>query len=87
MARTDLNSGNSTLATGQSHFNALDWIAQILLIVGGINWGLVGAFDFDLVATLFGSGTMLSRLVYMAVGLAGIYGLYMITKMGRGSGR
>ncbi len=58
-------------------FNALDWIALILMIVGGINWGLVGAFDFDLVATLFGSGTMLSRIIYMLVGLAALWGLAM----------
>lgn len=37
-----------------ARYNALDWIALVLLIVGGINWGLVGLFDFDLVAALFG---------------------------------
>ena len=43
----------------------LDTIALILLIIGGLNWGLVGAFQFDLVATLFGEGSALSRLVYV----------------------
>ncbi|MGE5926541.1 MAG: DUF378 domain-containing protein [Gemmatimonadota bacterium] len=51
---------------------ALDSIALILLIVGGLNWGLVGAFQFDLVATLFGEGSGLSRLVYVLVGLSAI---------------
>ncbi len=51
----------------------LDIIAAILLVVGGINWGLVGGFDFDLVATLFGGGSALSRAVYVVVGLAAVY--------------
>ncbi len=51
---------------------ALDSIALILLIVGGLNWGLVGAFQFDLVATLFGEGAALSRLVYVLVGLSAV---------------
>ena len=51
---------------------ALDTIALILLIVGGLNWGLVGAFQFDLVATLFGEMSGLSRLVYVLVGLSAV---------------
>ncbi|ADU37233.1 DUF378 domain-containing protein [Variovorax paradoxus] len=54
-----------------------DWIALILMIVGAINWGLVGAFGFDLVAALFGEMSMASRIVYVLVGLAGLYGLSM----------
>ena len=60
---------------GAHGFNALDWIAQILLIIGGLNWGLVGLFDFDLVARLFGDGSMLSRIVYILVGLSALWGL------------
>jgi uncharacterized protein len=67
-------------------FNGLDWIAQILLIVGGLNWGLVGLADFDLVATLFGEGSGLSRIVYILVGLAALYSLYTTSKMGRRTG-
>ena len=63
--------------------NAMDWIAMILLIVGGLNWGLVGVADFDLVAALFGEGSALSRIVYVLVGLSALYSLYTITKMGR----
>ncbi len=51
---------------------ALDTTALVLLIVGGLNWGLVGAFQFDLVATLFGEGSALSRLVYVLVGLSAL---------------
>lgn len=48
-------------------------LAILLLVIGGLNWGLVGAFDFDLVATLFGKHSFLTRLIYILVGLAAIY--------------
>jgi uncharacterized membrane protein YuzA (DUF378 family) len=44
-----------------------------LLIVGGLNWGLVGLFGFDLVAALFGEMTLLSRVVYAAVGVSALW--------------
>jgi len=78
-------SGDRNRARGGAvrRFNALDWIAMILLIVGGLNWGLVGLADFDLVAALFGDGSALSRIVYVLVGLAALFCLYTTTKMGR----
>lgn len=57
-----------------------DYIALILVIVGAINWGLIGFFKFDLVAFLFGQMTWLSRIVY---GLVGLCGLYVISLFGR----
>ncbi len=52
----------------------LDILAAVLLVVGGLNWGLWGAFEFDLVATLFGGNTaVLSKIVYSLVGLAAVY--------------
>jgi len=51
----------------------LDVTAAVLLVIGGLNWGLVGAADFDLVATIFGEMSALSRLVYLVVGLAALY--------------
>jgi uncharacterized membrane protein YuzA (DUF378 family) len=63
--------------------SAMDWIAMILLIIGGLNWGLVGAFDFDLVAAIFGPMTLLSRLIYVLVGLAALYAIYMTVRLGR----
>ena len=48
------------------------WIALVLVIVGALNWGLVGLFDFDLVAALFGPFTAAARTVYILVGVAGI---------------
>ncbi len=58
----------------------LDYTALIISIIGAINWGLIGFFRFDLVAFLLGDMTLLSRIVYALVGLAG---LYMITFFGR----
>ena len=52
---------------------ALNILTQVLLIVGGLNWGLVGLANFDLVATLFGDMSPLSRVVYVLVGLSAIY--------------
>ena len=54
-------------------FNALDWIALILVVVGGLNWGLIGLFDFDLVAALFGEMSLISRIVYVLVGVSAVY--------------
>ena len=51
----------------------LDVVAAVLLVVGGLNWGLVGAARFDLVATLLGEMSALSRAVYLIVGLAALY--------------
>ena len=52
---------------------ALNILTQVLLIVGGLNWGLVGLANFDLVATLFGDMSPLSRIVYGLVGLSAVY--------------
>jgi len=72
--------------TAVRRFNAMDWISMILLIVGGLNWGLVGLADFDLVAAIFGEGSAFSRLVYILVGLAALYSIYTTMKMGRRNG-
>ena len=63
--------------------NALDWIALILVIVGGLNWALVGVFGFDLVAAIFGDMSFLSRIVYVLVGLAAIYILSVSGKLAK----
>jgi len=51
----------------------IDVTAAVLLVIGGLNWGLVGLFNFDLVASLFGAGSMLARIVYVLVGVAALY--------------
>lgn len=54
---------------------AVTTVALVLLIVGGLNWGLVGLFDFNLVDSLFGEDSALSRVVYALVGLAALWKL------------
>lgn len=57
---------------------ALNMIALALVIIGGINWGLVGLFQFDLVAAIFGGqDAPLARIVYILVGLAAVYAIYL----------
>lgn len=56
-----------------------NFVAQILLVIGGLNWGLVGLFQFDLVAAIFGGeAAPISRIVYILVGVAALYGLYLL---------
>jgi uncharacterized membrane protein YuzA (DUF378 family) len=83
MALTQTHEGAVAHGT-RSTMNAVDWIAMVLLIIGGINWGLVGLFGFDLVAAIFGDMSTLSRLVYILVGLSALWCLYTATKLGRG---
>ncbi|MGM5488039.1 MAG: DUF378 domain-containing protein [Nanobdellota archaeon] len=56
--------------------NSLDWIALVLVIVGGLNWGLVGLFQFNLVEFLFGSVAVVERVIYILVGVAAVYMIY-----------
>ncbi|HIU10061.1 MAG TPA: DUF378 domain-containing protein [Candidatus Avidehalobacter gallistercoris] len=54
--------------------NAIDYIAHILVVVGAVNWGLVGFFNYDLVGALFGgAASVISRCIFALVGLAGLY--------------
>lgn len=54
-----------------------------VLVVGALNWGLVGLLDMNLVETILGAGSMLSRAVYIVVGLAGAYKAYMLVSGGK----
>ena len=56
----------------------LQKICLLLTIIGAINWGLIGIFDFNLVDTIFGTGTMLSRIIYSLVGIAGLVNIYLL---------
>lgn len=51
----------------------LNLIAMVLLVIGGINWGLVGVFNYNLVTSLLGDASMLTKIVYGLVGLCGLY--------------
>ena len=83
METTNNSAGGYRAAPKSSALNVIDWIALILMIVGGINWGLVGAFNIDLVAALFGEMSGLARAVYVLVGLAALYGIVLTIRLGR----
>jgi|YNPNPStandDraft_1061719.scaffolds.fasta_scaffold00560_8 uncharacterized membrane protein YuzA (DUF378 family) len=59
-------------------------LALVLIVVGALNWGLIGIFGFNLVAWVFGGSTIgvaVQRIVYTIVGLAGVYGLLMLSRL------
>jgi len=55
------------------NLNGFGWAALAVLVIGGVNWGLVGAFNINLVSLLFGDMTILSRTIYGLVGLSALY--------------
>lgn len=61
----------------------MDGIALAITIIGAVNWGLIGLFRFDLVAFLFGDMSWLSRIVYVLVGLCGLYLITFFMNLGR----
>jgi uncharacterized membrane protein YuzA (DUF378 family) len=63
------------IGTGRTamKLSGIDFVAVVLVVVGGLNWGLVGLFDFDLVQAILGGVPVLARLVYVLVGLAAVY--------------
>ncbi len=61
----------------------LYYISLTLVIIGALNWLLIGLFEFDLVATLFGTMSLLSRIVYSLVGIAGLISLGIYSKINR----
>lgn len=62
------------------NLRGLDYTALTIAIIGAVNWGLIGFFNFNLVAFLFGETSMFSRIIY---GLVGLCGLYLLTLYGR----
>ncbi|MDR0840260.1 MAG: DUF378 domain-containing protein [Christensenellaceae bacterium] len=57
----------------------MDTLALIFVIIGALNWGMVGLFQFDFIATIFGGmGATISRVIYTLVGLAGIWGISLL---------
>lgn len=81
MDRRSVPDRRVTAVHQRSAMSALDYVAMVLLIVGGLNWGMVGLFDVDMVATLFAPGSALTRIVYVLVGLAALYSVYTTAKM------
>lgn len=63
--------------------NAIDWIAVVLVIIGAINWGLIGFFNFNLISLIFGDMSVLSRIIYALVGLSGLWMIFIASKCGK----
>ncbi|HEY5800110.1 MAG TPA: DUF378 domain-containing protein [Burkholderiaceae bacterium] len=76
---------NTMQASGiaSDSLSALDWTALVLLFIGGINWGLVGILNLDLVAMVFGPQSALARTVYALVGLSAPFMVYTCSKLMR----
>jgi uncharacterized membrane protein YuzA (DUF378 family) len=60
---------------------ALLTIALILVIIGAINWGLIGLFNFNLVSAIFGDRSTVSKIIYTLVGIAGLYSIFLLTRV------
>lgn len=56
----------------------VDKIALVLIIIGAINWGLIGFFDFNLVDSIFGTMSVVSRIIYALVGISGLWGIKLL---------
>ena len=59
----------------------INLIALLLVIIGGINWGLIGLFDFNLVDFIFGIGSILSRIIYTLVGISALWCVALFPKI------
>jgi uncharacterized membrane protein YuzA (DUF378 family) len=66
-----------------TRLGTIDWIALVLVIIGGLNTGLMGIFDFSLVDALFRGMFVLSRGIYVLIGLAALYLLIIIGRLGK----
>ena len=62
----------------RKNMKIIDTIALVLIIIGAINWGLVGLFNFNLVDTIFGAMSIISRIIYILVGISGLWGIKLI---------
>ena len=63
---------------------ALDYTALVIAVIGAVNWGLIGLFRLDLVAMIFGQMSLISRIIYVLVGLCGLYLLTFFGRVGNG---
>ena len=60
--------------------HVVDLIAVILLVIGGLNWGLIGLFSWDVIASVFGEMTNLTRVIYALIGLSAVYRIALWAK-------
>jgi uncharacterized protein len=67
--------------TRMSGLSGLTWASMILVIIGALNWALVGLFQWNLVAALFGQLTVITRIIYVIVGAAGLYLIFLSPRL------
>jgi len=72
-----------TVAEKTKEKDMVSWVAFVLMIIGGLNWGLVGLIKLDVIRAIFGDMTVLSRIIYLLVGISAIYLLLMPPKMNK----
>jgi uncharacterized membrane protein YuzA (DUF378 family) len=65
--------GNFMATLERDRLSGFTWAAVVLTVIGALNWGLVGLFNFNLVAAIFGPMSVISRIIYVVVALAGLY--------------
>lgn len=63
------------------NLNTMDWLVLVLVIIGALNWGLVGIFNFDLVAAIFGEMSALSRVIYSLVGISSVALIFIAARL------
>jgi uncharacterized protein len=63
--------------------STVDWVALVLVLVGALNWGLIGLMDLNLVTAIFGEDGVLTNIVYILVGVSALYIAFTSTKLGR----
>lgn len=78
-----MESNTSQVPATRSAVSTAAVVALVLLIAGGLNWALVGLFNFDLVAAIFGDMTVVTRVVYVLVGVAGVVALTLLPRLSR----
>lgn len=74
-------SGSSMVDTRTSGLSGVAWAAMVLVIIGALNWALVGLFDWNLVAAIFGRLTAITRIIYVLVGAAGLYLIFVSPRL------
>lgn len=67
----------------EQKLSALDWVVVVLVIIGGLNWGLVGFFNYNLVTSLFGDASTVTKVVYDLVGLSALYLIFVTPRLGK----
>jgi uncharacterized protein len=82
VAWTMLSLPGMAQARDNDGLSALSWISIVLAVIGAINWGLVGLFNFNVVAAVFGTMSAITRVIYVLVGLAGLYLISLAVRLG-----